>query len=499
MSNTNSGNNIIPSNSLNQQGGTQTVGGAQPQNLNHITNNIGKLVEIISQYNQKHLNQNASMLSNINNLVNTMSNMVPGESNQNKSDKKIVPNQVDSIKDTSVDKKESKVDNPDNTNNENQQNSNGEDKKGISDLILNFDSSKNNLSSYMFNVLDELKKQIYSIQYYSLVQKLFISYIFKNLDIFIEQLANNQSLNGINSSLFKGAAGFNGGFDNNMSSLSEQLTLLKKIAENLSTNQIGNPLLGGPNIEELGSLFGGNSGNLGQLSQLLSNSGIGQMNSGGISNVGNLMNMQHSNNSNNNNALSNLTNQINSMSNLNNMKNPLQAINKLFSKDANVEGNLNQNSNQNMNNLSTNNQQNNSNNNLYGSNNNMLEQLLKGMKPQQQQNQIPNSQNQGQIIMPINIETNSTNIIQNPANQMFGMGNNQHTQTQMSQSQMGNLGNSNSLLMNLNSMMGQAGGTQGFNPNFLLSNPNLMNLLLQNNPNQGSNQYPNQNNSSNFK
>ena len=49
-------------------------------------------------------------------------------------------------------------------------------------------------TNYINNILEELKRQFFSIQYCSLLQKLFISYIFKNLEIFIEQITKNQLL-----------------------------------------------------------------------------------------------------------------------------------------------------------------------------------------------------------------------------------------------------------------------------------------------------------------
>jgi hypothetical protein len=43
-------------------------------------------------------------------------------------------------------------------------------------------------------VLEELKKQFFSVQYFSLLQKLFISYIFKNIQLFIDQISKYHSL-----------------------------------------------------------------------------------------------------------------------------------------------------------------------------------------------------------------------------------------------------------------------------------------------------------------
>ncbi len=534
----------------------------QSQNLNHITNNIGKLVEIISQYNQKHLNQNASMLSNINNLVNTMSNIVPLDSKLTNSQSKNDAPPQESLKDNTGEKKDFRPDNCESTVNNDQNLNTNDEKKDLSGILQNFDSTKNNLSSYMFNVLDELKKQIYSIQYYSLVQKLFISYIFKNLDIFIEQLASNQALNNLNSNqIFKGVQSpcFNN-FGENMNSLSDQLNLLKKIAENLAMNQMNNPLLNSSNLEELNSLLGSvnpcgqmnpninnplnpnniNFNNVNSLLNLPINNNPPNTNFGNIppqiNNVGsgnpiknNLQNMNTSfnkegknteNNNNTNNLpnpnnLNNTINQIPSMTQNNNNNNhfpPHMSGNNQYqphntNNNQYQQHNLNSNQYQPHNNNSNQYQQHNNNNQFQPQNNNMIDQILKGMKIQPQThapNLMPTNPNHGQIIMPINIETASTNIIQNPANQMYSLNNNQQPQQMNNPNLLGNMnGNNlpqNSFLFQLNNMMNPNANPNGYNQNSLLNNPNLMNLLLQGNSNNNiTSQYPNNNNNSNQK
>jgi len=534
----------------------------QSQNLNHITNNIGKLVEIISQYNQKHLNQNASMLSNINNLVNTMSNIVPLDSKLTNSQSKNDAPPQESLKDNTGEKKDFRPDNCESTVNNDQNLNTNDEKKDLSGILQNFDSTKNNLSSYMFNVLDELKKQIYSIQYYSLVQKLFISYIFKNLDIFIEQLASNQALNNLNSNqIFKGVQSpcFNN-FGENMNSLSDQLNLLKKIAENLAMNQMNNPLLNSSNLEELNSLLG-SVNPCGQMNPNINN----PLNPNNINfnNVNSLLNLPINNNPPNTN-FGNIPPQINNVGSGNPIKNNLQNMNTIFNKEGkNTENNNNTNNLPNPNNLNntinqipsmtqnnnnnnhfpphmsgnnqyqphnTNNnqyqqhnlnsnqyqphnnnsnqyQQHNNNNQFQPQNNNMIDQILKGMKIQPQShapNLMPTNPNHGQIIMPINIETASTNIIQNPANQMYSLNNNQQPQQMNNPNLLANMnGNNlpqNSFLFQLNNMMNPNANPNGYNQNSLLNNPNLMNLLLQGNSNNNiTSQYPNNNNNSNQK
>jgi hypothetical protein len=61
----------------------------------------------------------------------------------------------------------------------------------ISSLINTFEQNRN---LNMHSMMEELKKQFFSIQYYSLLQKLFISYVFKNLEIFLDQIGQSQTL-----------------------------------------------------------------------------------------------------------------------------------------------------------------------------------------------------------------------------------------------------------------------------------------------------------------
>lgn len=114
------------------------------------------------------------------------------------------------------------------------------DPMNVTNIIMNFDQNKpnsGNINGYMNNVLEELRKQFFCIQYYSLIQKLFISYIFKNLEMFIEQISKNQSLgefvmNNMVSSLPKSMASLEGNsneLQNVIQNLNEQMSLLKNI------------------------------------------------------------------------------------------------------------------------------------------------------------------------------------------------------------------------------------------------------------------------------
>lgn len=67
----------------------------------------------------------------------------------------------------------------------------------------------------MGNVVEELKKQMQVIQYYSLLQKLFISYVFKQLEGHIENATKNNQQNNFNGNFpFKPNQNFSAGSGN---------------------------------------------------------------------------------------------------------------------------------------------------------------------------------------------------------------------------------------------------------------------------------------------
>jgi len=107
----------------------------------------------------------------------------------------------------------------------------------VTNIIMNIDNNKGS-NGFSGNVLDELKKQFFCIQYYSLLQKLFISYIFKNLELFIEQIYKNQSLgeyvvNNLVNSIPKSTGNLNETNSNELNMLvqniNDQMILLKNI------------------------------------------------------------------------------------------------------------------------------------------------------------------------------------------------------------------------------------------------------------------------------
>ena len=67
----------------------------------------------------------------------------------------------------------------------------------ITNIVMNFEKINSPANYYMSSVLEDLKKQIYSIQYYSLLQKLFINYIFKNLQDFVDDLNKPNQINNV--------------------------------------------------------------------------------------------------------------------------------------------------------------------------------------------------------------------------------------------------------------------------------------------------------------
>jgi len=46
---------------------------------------------------------------------------------------------------------------------------------------MNFPQNKSSITYHIYNILEDLKKQIFSIQYYSILQKMFISQILKSI------------------------------------------------------------------------------------------------------------------------------------------------------------------------------------------------------------------------------------------------------------------------------------------------------------------------------
>lgn len=63
----------------------------------------------------------------------------------------------------------------------------------INNVVMNFDKIKNasTINSQMNGLIDALKKQFFNLQYYSLLQKLFMSYIFKTMSNYIEKANDN--------------------------------------------------------------------------------------------------------------------------------------------------------------------------------------------------------------------------------------------------------------------------------------------------------------------
>jgi hypothetical protein len=122
------------------------------------------------------------------------------------------------------------------------------DMMNVTNIIMNFEQNKNPVISYVVNVLEDLKKQIVSIQYYSLLQKLFISYIFKNLESFSEQVNNNPMSEPSKQ-------------DPNKKVMLDELNkfeMLKQLKPNMPTNMGGNPLQNSGGKQQGGPTVGPN-------------------------------------------------------------------------------------------------------------------------------------------------------------------------------------------------------------------------------------------------
>ena len=68
------------------------------------------------------------------------------------------------------------------------------------------DDSTNSIKSmknYMMNIIDDLKNQINEIQYNNQLQKYFIGYIMEYLEIFMEQISNQNFINQQKTNIFQ--------------------------------------------------------------------------------------------------------------------------------------------------------------------------------------------------------------------------------------------------------------------------------------------------------
>ena len=64
---------------------------------------------------------------------------------------------------------------------------------------MNFPQNKSSITYHIYNILEDLKKQIFSIQYYSILQKMFISQILKFIiNTNNDPKSNNNDKNAIN-------------------------------------------------------------------------------------------------------------------------------------------------------------------------------------------------------------------------------------------------------------------------------------------------------------
>jgi hypothetical protein len=192
------------------------------------------------------------------------------------------------------------------------------DNMNITNIIMNFEQNKN---LNMHSMMEELKKQFFSIQYYSLLQKLFISYVFKNLEIFLDQISQSHTLGERILSGMMSTVPKTEGMDSNSAkffqSISDQLVSLKTInkygfdlTNELNTNfeQLKNN-----GIRLFKSMDPNMQSNIVTNSQnLVNDSGISNMSNSSdvMKNLSNLMG-QGTNNQNIENLLSNVLNKNN--------------------------------------------------------------------------------------------------------------------------------------------------------------------------------------------
>jgi len=177
----------------------QTPGGGvniNPSNILNFSNNFNQVAEAINSFNNKNMNHNSNLVNSVSQLAGVISNYL-----NNDEEKENVSANQNNIN-ASVNKfpesnceKEADPENKRDFSLDKENLGKNDDKKedvNVTNIIMNFDKAP--ILNYMMNVLEDLKKQIVAIQYYSLLQKLFISYIFKNLEVLMEQISNNQMI-----------------------------------------------------------------------------------------------------------------------------------------------------------------------------------------------------------------------------------------------------------------------------------------------------------------
>lgn len=143
-----------------------------------------------------------------------------------------------------------------------------QDERENSTINTNIETDKNDpdkkkeFGSSVYGILEDLKTQVASMHYYSMVQKYFINYIFKNIESFIEQVAPNNNirqtlgeiLDSNTSNLLNNPLLNPQGLDNpNQKNIAaEALNLIKKISGNNSTQNNNGGMMGGlPNLSNL--------------------------------------------------------------------------------------------------------------------------------------------------------------------------------------------------------------------------------------------------------
>lgn len=184
-------------------------------NTNNTDNNIISTI-LMNNYNNNISDIN---LNKVNDLLNKIKKQNHGSNNnynshQNNLDNKIAyPNLNDTVNNGDKQYQEIK---------------NNFIKNTSTELPINNNSTDTN--GQMSNIIEDLKKQFFSIQYYALLQKLFISYIFRNVEIYADQINKNFSVN-------------NDILDNLINSLPKLLSGIDSTNDISFADNLGNPNL----------------------------------------------------------------------------------------------------------------------------------------------------------------------------------------------------------------------------------------------------------------
>ena len=176
-----------------------------------IKNTINKISKDLFSFDNDNIENNINILYNIQTLTNLFSRIITEQNNNpnindnnSNNDFTNLLNQQKSINDLinnnnveNIKKEDNNNINNNNNNNNNNINNNSENYKELfSNMnlseIFNINPTIRGLANYILSVNDSLKSQIKTLKMYIEIQKVFVSILYQNLDIFIKNLCQGQ-------------------------------------------------------------------------------------------------------------------------------------------------------------------------------------------------------------------------------------------------------------------------------------------------------------------